>query len=162
MFEKIRSMKTTTTRTLIAGALLAGFTLSCTNLDEHLYDKVTGASFLTSPAAYTSALGAAYTPLYSSGGNHDGWWSVQSISCDEMMIPPRGQDWYDGGQWLRAKRHQFTSRDEGVSNAWANLYGAISNCNRLIETFDPIGTELSKATVAELKAMRAFYYYILL
>ncbi len=154
-------MKKLSTRTLIAGVFLAGFTMSCTNLDEQLFDKVTGNSFLTSPAAYTSALGAAYTPLYAYG-SHNTWWSVNSISSDEMMIPQRGQDWYDGGQWLRAKTHQFSSRDEGVSNAWANLYSAISNCNRLIETFEPLATDLSKATVAELKALRALYYYILM
>lgn len=146
---------------LIATCMLA-FSNSCTNLDEELYSTVTFDNFFKSDEEFISALGAAYSSLIGVMGSHNATWSIQEVSSDELMIPQRGGDWYDGGQWLRMFRHEFTPNEESFNNSWGQLYSGVSACNRLIEQFSAIQSEKAKAFVAELKGLRALYYYWLL
>ena len=88
--------------------------------------------------------------------------SIQEVSSDEIMIPQRGADWFDGGVWLRTHRHEFTAEDPQYNNAWSNLYGGVSTCNRLIFQFEQLGTPEADAFIAELKVLRALYYWWLM
>lgn len=149
---------------LVAGCLLA-FNNSCTNLDEELYSSVTFDNFFKSDEEFIAALGAAYSSLVGLMGNHNAYWSAQEVSSDEMMIPQRGGDWYDGGQWLRMFRHEYLPTEDAFNNAWGQLFGGVSACNRLIEQFSAITGDraaAAKAFVAELRAIRALDYYLLL
>ena len=72
----------------------------------------------------------------------------------------RGGDWYDGGILLQLHRHKFQPDNGIFNNAWNNSYGAINTVNRLIYQFSSI--EGADAYEAELRAIRAFYYFHLL
>jgi starch-binding outer membrane protein, SusD/RagB family len=146
---------------LIAGFLLA-FSNSCTNLDEELYSTVTFDNFFKSDEEFISALGAAYSSLIGVMGSHNATWSIQEVSSDELIIPQRGGDWFDGGQWLRMFRHEYTANEESFNNSWGQLFGGVSACNRLIEQFSGIQGERAKAFVSELRAVRALFYYWLM
>ena len=98
---------------MLALVLLATFNNSCTDLDEKLYDTVTDDNFLKTEEEFIAALGAAYTGLYALG-NHGSYFSVQEVSSDEAMIPTRGADWGDGGQWINAHRHDFKPGDPNI------------------------------------------------
>lgn len=140
------------------------FSLSCTNLDEkkELYDTVTNETFYQTDEEFVAALGAAYTNLYGSFGNADNIMPLQEVTTDEVVVPTRGADWGDGGHWVRLKRHTYNANDPRPTNSWEKLYKGVNTCNRLLATFEPLGTETSKTYVAELKALRAIYYYWLL
>ncbi|MEP7268732.1 MAG: RagB/SusD family nutrient uptake outer membrane protein [Saprospiraceae bacterium] len=146
---------------LIAGMIL-GFSNSCTNLDEELYSTVSFDNFFKSDEEFISALGAAYSSLIGVMGSHNATWSIQEVSSDELMIPQRGGDWYDGGQWLRMFRHEYTPNEESFNNSWGQLFGGVSACNRLIEQFSAIQSDKAKAFVSELRGVRALFYYWLL
>jgi len=146
---------------------LATFNNSCTDLDEKLYDTVTDDNFLKTEEEFVSALGAAYTGLYALG-NHGGYFSVQETSSDEAMIPQRGADWGDGGQWINAHRHDLKPTDGNVNGAWGFLYGGVATCNRLIAQFTllkdggKVEPALADKFIGELRTLRALYYYWLL
>ncbi|MBK6389291.1 MAG: RagB/SusD family nutrient uptake outer membrane protein [Saprospiraceae bacterium] len=146
---------------LIAGALLT-FNNSCTNLDEELYSTVTFDNFFKTDEEFISALGAAYSSLIGVMGNHNATWSIQEVSSDELMIPQRGGDWFDGGIWLRMFRHEYLPTEDAFNNSWGQLFGGVSACNRLIEQFSAIQSDRAKAFVSELRSVRALYYYWLL
>ncbi|HEX5154206.1 MAG TPA: RagB/SusD family nutrient uptake outer membrane protein [Parafilimonas sp.] len=137
---------------------------SCTNLDEKevLYDQVTQDNFFKTDAEYLAALGAAYTNLYGTFGSADNFWPMQEVTTDEMVVPTRGADWGDGGHWVRLKLHTYNADDPRPSNSWNVLFAGVNTCNRVLSIFEPIGTDQSKIYVAELKALRAIYYYWLL
>ncbi len=137
---------------------------SCTNLDEKqvLYDQVTQGNFFKTDAEYLAALGAAYTNLYGTFGNADNLWPMQEVTTDEMVVPTRGADWGDGGHWVRLKLHTYNADDPRPLNSWNVLFAGVNTCNRVLSIFEPIGTDQSKTYVAELKALRAIYYYWLL
>ena len=146
---------------------LATFNNSCTDLDEKLYDTVTDDNFLKTEEEFISALGAAYTGLYGLG-NHGSYFSVQEVSSDEVMIPQRGGDWGDGGQWINAHRHELSPVNPNVDNAWNFLFGGVNTCNRLISQFTQlkeggsVDGALADKFISELRVLRAMYYYWLM
>jgi hypothetical protein len=150
--------------TLIKFSLLGlVFVSSCTKLNEkdELYDTVTSDSFYKTDREILSAVGAAYTNLYSFGGNNT-MIPLNEVTTDEVVVPTRGADWGDGGHWVRLQTHTYTPQDPTPNNTWNFLYGGVTTSNRLIAILDPLGTTQSKAYVSELKALRAIYYYWLL
>jgi len=149
--------------------LIGIFTLvsvpSCTNLDEELYDVVTPEDFLKGEEQYIAYLGAAYTKLYGyAAGNSI--WHMEVATTDEGMYPTRGSDWDDGGEHRRRILHNWTYEDNG--GAWDFSYGGISDCNRLIYTYQTlvedgkIAEEVAAKFIAELSGLRAFFYYMLI
>lgn len=152
---------------LIVAMLLLGFNQSCTNLDEEIFSDLTSENFPTTEEQFISALGATYTSLYGLL-NHNSIFSLQEVSSDEMMIPHRGADWFDGGQWLRVHQHSFNDAEESVNNGWNYLYGGVNNCNRVIALFETlvedgkVAEEDATAFIGEVKVLRALFYYWLL
>lgn len=146
---------------LLVGALLVSVNQSCTNLDEELFDTVTGDNFFKTDEEFISALGAAYTQLYAIG-NHGNFMSSNEVASDEAMIPQRGQDWFDGGVWLRQHRHEYNAEEGQLNGAWNVLYGGVSTCNRLIAQFEALATPATDPFIAELKALRGYFYWQLL
>lgn len=146
---------------LVSGLMLAG--VSCTKLDETelLYDKVNGDEFGKTPLELSSLVGAAYSNLAGIGGNNH-YIPLNEVTTDEMIVPTRGADWGDGGHWVRLKTHSYNSNDPLPGNGWSFCYTGVSTCNRLIATLQTITSDQSKAYIAELKVLRALYYYWLL
>ncbi len=75
------------------------------------------------------------------------------------MISTKGGDWYDGGVLLQLHRHEFAPDNPFFNNAWTFLYGGINTCNRLIYQFQQLNTPAADAFIAELRAVRALWYY---
>ena len=152
---------------LLPAMFLLTFNNSCTDLTENTYDRFTDENFLKTEEEFIAALGAAYTSLYSLG-NHGGYFSLQEVSSDEVMIPQRGGDWGDGGQWINAHRHEPKATDPNVNGAWTYLYGGVNTCNRLIFQFTKLKDEgkvdgaLADKFISELRVLRAMYYYFLI
>lgn len=160
-------MKKYSIKAFAALLLLLVFNQSCTDLDEELFDQVTADSFFKTEEEFISALGAAYTSLYGYTG-HNSYFTTQEVSSDELMIPQRGGDWFDGGLWLRTHRHQFDWNDPNFNNAWNFLYGGVNTTNRLLFQFNEllesgaVEEELAGPFLSELKILRAFWYFLLL
>ncbi|MGE5419324.1 MAG: RagB/SusD family nutrient uptake outer membrane protein [Chloroflexota bacterium] len=145
---------------------LAVFSLSCTKLDEKLYSEVTPANFFKSEAEFVSALGSAYTQLggYASGSVYN----LQEVTTDEMVVPTRGSDWDDGGNWRRLHLHSWKFEDNDMSSAWDFCYAGVNTANRLIYQFTSLSeggqvdATTAEAYIAELKALRNWFYWQLI
>lgn len=150
-------------KALLAGLFVIAFNQSCSDLKETLYDQVKSDEFFKSDDEFIAALGAAYTNLYGFE-NHGSYMALQEISSDEAMIPQRGGDWYDGGQWLNAHRAEFNPQDDNVKNSWLFLFGGVNTCNRLIFQFNKLISEgavdpaLATPFLSELRTLRALWY----
>ena len=142
---------------LVAGMIF--IVPACTNLDEELYSDLAAENFFTTEEENIAALGQAYSSM-THWGNHFNIWTANELSSDELVIPTRGGDWYDGGILLQLHEHRFATDNGIIGNAWNVSYGAINTVNRLIYQFSSI--EGADAYEAELRAIRAFYYFHLL
>jgi starch-binding outer membrane protein, SusD/RagB family len=132
---------------------------SCTNLDEEVFSQISADNVLNTEADVIAAMAGCYSQLYTLG-SHNSTTSASEVSTDEAIIPQRGGDWLDGGQWLRMHRHEYTPAEASFNNAWSDMYIGIGRCNLLIASLESAATY--PAYVAEMRTLRAYYYYRLL
>jgi hypothetical protein len=137
---------------LTVGAFASFSLQSCTNLDEPVYDAIPADQFLKTDAQVAAALGPAYGGLR--GITWD-WFNPSEASSDELIVPTRGGDWFDNGDWLAYSRHTWTPQHGPINGMWGFIFGNISQVNQLI----PV-VSTNKAAVDELRAIRAFYYFM--
>ena len=137
------------------------FTFSCTNLDEELFDRVTPDNFFQTEQELISGLGAAYSG-FGGIGNHSNLWSTNELVSDELIITTKGGDWFDGGVLQQLHLHSFTPDNGFFNNTWGFLYGGVSTTNRLLAQFEELkagGNTSADAIIAELRGVRALWYY---
>lgn len=145
-----------------ASILLCGVGLqSCTNLDENVYSSYTDENFPSSAKQYASMTGPIYVAAQKLFDNN--LYELQEMGSDEIIVPTRGGDWYDGGRYVDMHYHTWTPSHILVNNAWNSGFNAIGTCNQVLGQFDMLPDNESKAqTIAEIKIMRAWFYYLML
>ncbi len=151
--------------TLMCGAL--AFMSACTDLEENLLGEVTTqfdgeepdfGNFDGGGSGPSDGIASAFNQLRNAGSaNHGGYFSIQTVSSDEAAITQKGGDWFDGGIWLDMHRHTYTSTNGPVTGTWAQQYDAIGACNTSLSDGG-----LDANQVAQVRALRAFFYYRLL
>lgn len=140
---------------------------SCTDLEAEVFSDLTPANFPTGEVDVIAAFASCYTNLYGYQ-NHGGYMSSIQIASDENAIPQRGSDWFDGGIWLRQHRHEYDPTEGHLNGAWQFLYTGALQCNDVINLINgpagqaAVSEEQRAAFVAELRALRALFYYWLI
>lgn len=99
-------------------------------------------------------------------GTCRGIYDYNTLTTDEAMIPIRGGDWYDGGLWENMYQHKWNPNDLPLYNTWKYLYKVVVLSNKSLAVIDKysqyLTTEQKSAYKAEVRAVRAlFYYYIM-
>lgn len=152
---------------IVIAALAVSPFNSCTNLDENLYSQIETENFFRNEEEVKAAVGAAYTRLYGLM-NHGNYFSTQEVNSNEVLIPQRGNDWFDGGQWINTHLHTQTGVEDCYNNSWNFLYSGVNTCNRLIlqvgqaKDKGTLATATADAYVSELRGLRALFYFWLL
>lgn len=139
-------------KVLAVGIAVSISTQSCTDLTEPVNDRIPDGQFLQTDAQVAAALGPAYSGLR---GITDNWFNPSEATTDELIVPTRGGDWYDNGDWLAYSRHTWTSQHGPINGIWGYIFSGVSKVNQLI----PI-TSSNPTAKAELRAIRAFYYFM--
>jgi hypothetical protein len=147
------------------------FSVSCTNLDEELYDKVADDNFGKTPSEIQALVGGAYSSLRGFKDNISNAYPtceyvffLNEVASDEATIPTRGTDWFDGGRYQQVQHHDFKPDNGMILAAWRYCYAGIAKVNAIIYQVNKSGLseDAKKPIFAELKAIRAYYYYQLL
>lgn len=149
---------------LLTGLLLVVFMPACTDLDEELFSEIRNDDFFKNQEELDAAVGVAYTNYNEFVGET---WALSEVASDEIVVPTRGNDWFDNGNWQRIHLHQSESGDDRVQGAWRELFKGVSTCNRLIDEFtnliaeDRVTSEDGNLLISELKVLRALFYFFL-
>ncbi len=143
---------------VLVAILIVGSQQSCTKLDERVYSDLNGDKLFDDPDNLIYGFGVAYTNLYQLLGHKNGVVGMDA-GTDLLVVPQRGGDWYDGGEWIRYHRHEWTSTDGYIGRWWTMLYKGVNTCNRLIFTFESVEDIDTAPAIAELRALRAMYYW---
>jgi hypothetical protein len=135
--------------------------ISCTKLDTNVYDQVT--NFWQTPDQIAAGVAPAYSGLrnYAPANNV---FSLNEVSTDEVIVPIRGGDWNDNGNWEKLWKHTWKPDHPQLSDTWEYIYSSIARVNSILQTvnaIDPKPNE-SASIIAELKTIRAFYNYLAL
>lgn len=143
---------------LFAGALCAG--TSCTDFDVDMHSAYTEDTFPKTPEQFVAVTGPVYT---AARDYFRDYFDLQTSGSDEVIIPTRGGDWFDGGKWRDMHMHTWSPSHEIVRNAWNWGYNAIGTCNRVLGVLENSPeSETKEQTIAEIKTMRAWYYYLMM
>jgi starch-binding outer membrane protein, SusD/RagB family len=142
---------------------IAASVLSCTKLDEKVYDKIPGVLYPETPEQVASLSVVTYQKLQPMADDNGWWFLAQELSSDGLAGPTRAADWYDGGKWLNMHRHTWTNDDEGVNRMWSAFWTGITTCNQILDLMNalPQNTALT-AKKREVEVIRSFYYYLLI
>lgn len=150
------------------------FLFSCDKfLEENPKDRLPeGEGFNTLSDLYLNAVASLYTYVggYSDSqglqGTGRGVYDLNTFTTDEAIIPTRGGDWYDGGFWQGLFLHKWGVENDAIQATWEYLYKVVMLCNQSLEKIDVFAKTHPDTGLpayrAEVKAMRAMYYYYLM
>jgi hypothetical protein len=135
---------------------------SCTDLDAPVYDKV--GTFWQTPLQIEQGMAHAYVqlrnyaPTFFYGPNV---YDLHEMSTDEIIVPVRGGDWHDQVLWEHLWKHTWTPTSVAVNDGWLFIFSGIGGVNQIIESLEsiPEPPDNLNALIAEMRAVRAFYYY---
>ena len=144
----------------IITAIILGVASGCTKLDTPVYSNIENANFWKTPDQVAAGIAPAYTQLQ--GLCVWDFQELNGVSTDEIIIPTRGNDWYDNGNHQRVYLHNWTPTEETVNSAWSTIFGGIGKCNFILDVVNGLPEKPSNIDNinAELKALRAYYYLL--
>ena len=136
---------------------------ACTDLTEVPQSGIAAENFYRNQDEVIGGLASVYAQLRTT---NDEYYNTSEISTDELIVPTRGQDWYDNGKWLDLHGQAFTPNSpaglDNINSAWVNMFQGVARANVVLNGMANT-TFASKATVtAELRVLRAWYYFLLM
>ena len=143
------------------GVAVAGlFTSSCLNLDETPYDFITDATLdFTNEQTISELSGNVYSYLRKTYWTYYGMWDWNEDASDLHLFPSRiGAGW--GDYYISYHKHEFSPSIESINYViWYHSYVGIMYANQCLANQTLL--ESKPAIAAEIRALRAFFYYIL-
>src|SRR5437764_7237407 len=138
---------------------------NCTSLTETPHDALTPETAFKTPAEILAGVAGVYAGLRPV--EWVGYITLQDLTTDVAIVPTRGSDWGDNGQWLDLHRQTWTANSAGtlafMNGAWNDMFGAIAKANLMIGVLKKANIGATgDTTLAELRTLRAWDYYMLM
>lgn len=131
--------------------LLAGFAVSCVELDTPPYDGETDLTYWEKPGTSLNVLNSCYSNLYS---------AEEVFYADAMTDNAYTKATTNLPQAIG--NGSYSPDDPYVKSVWDFRYSGIRLCNQLTENIDKepgLSTELYNRYLGEVKVIRAFLYF---
>lgn len=169
MVEQLRIKMMKTKFLIYTAALVFTFATtvsSCTDLDEKVYSEVLASSFKPTERDLPYILAPVYAPFRALMFGWQGYFDLQEESADAIITPVRPNGWDDAGTYRRMHQHTWTSEQWQPTNTWNQAFSAITRTNMVIMQIEdgsiPLPDAVGSAAIAELRAVRALAYFLLL
>ena len=138
----------------------------CTDLEETPVSSLVPETFYGDEEELLSGLAAIYAQLRNTlPGTAGTYYQLSEVSSDEMIVPTRGSDWFDNGKWLEFQRQTWGPNSVGtlgdINGAWVQAFTGVTRANFLLEALDVVTIADKEVIQAEVRTLRAFYYYML-
>jgi starch-binding outer membrane protein, SusD/RagB family len=137
---------------------------ACTDLTEVPDDALTPGNAFKTEAEILAGVASVYAGLR---GTHWGVYNLSEITTNEVIVPTRGNDWYDNGRWLEIHKQTWTANSgsalDDMNGTWNDLFSGVARSNLMLSVMEkqPASTQRDR-TIAELRTLRAWYYYLLM
>lgn len=147
-----------TTSIIAVGSII----VSCKKLEKNVYNDVPTENFYQTPAQIAAGVAPVYAALVPL--QTEGVFQANEVSSDEMVVPTRGGDWFDGGKWQALWKHSFTSDIGTFNDAWNNLSTGITKANFILNILTNLPTKPANinSITAEVKVVRDYYIFYLM
>jgi starch-binding outer membrane protein, SusD/RagB family len=134
----------------------------CIDLDETPLSAITPENFYRTPEEVMGGLASVYSGLQ---GSLWGYYNLSEVTTDEIIVPTRGNDWFDGGRWLEMHRQTWSATStagEDINGVWNSAYTGVARANVLLSVLPNVALVDKDVVEAEVRTLRAFYYYMLM
>lgn len=132
-------------------------------LEENPVSVITPENFYQNAEEVLGGVAATYNQLRGTLWNY---YNLSEISTDEMVVPTRGQDWFDNGRWLEIHQQAWAANSpsglDDINGAWVIFFSGVANANVVLEALQNVTIADQAVFEAELRALRALYYYMLM
>ena len=132
---------------------------ACTDLTEVPQSSITPGNFYRNETEAIGGLASVYAGMRNFNGDV---FNVNEVSTDEMIVPTRGTDWYDGGTWLDLHRQTWTANSPATlamfNGAWGALFNGVARANVLLNALQKVTFASKPVVVAEARVLRAMFY----
>lgn len=137
---------------------------TCTKLTEVPHDALTPSTAFHTDQEVLAGLAGVYAQMRSTESNGE-FAAMEELTTDALVVPTRGSDWYDNGQWLDMHRQTWTANSNGTLNfltgTWNDLFSGVAKANLMIGVLTTSSAANKDVIIAELRTLRAWYYYML-
>lgn len=127
---------------------------ACTKLDQKL-----GSSIVYDPnsgtADVTSLLNGCYNDMNGFWHGTSGLRAFEDLTSDELVVPTRGGDWDDNGDWRRFHNHSWTPTHSYIKGAF-NTLGQMESDAISTLAFNPTPAQADEALF--LRSVAQFYF----
>jgi len=145
--------------TIITGTVLIFLTNSCFDLSETVYSLVPADGFFRTEKDVIAYAGRAYVKLQPYP-EEQRLWSLGENASDELVIPRKfNGEWFDQGRWKDIHQHKVAANNKILTQSWDMVFEGISACNEILLVITPVQFENKERVLAEIRILRAFYYY---
>jgi hypothetical protein len=149
------------------GALLlassAGAVQGCTDLTEVPRDALTPQNAFRTDEEILAGSASVYAQLRRTQW---AYYNLSSITTDEQLVPTRGSDWFDNGRWLEIYRHTWGANSgsalDDMNGLWNDMFSGVAKANLMISVVEAGSSPTKEANLAELRTLRAWFYYVLM
>jgi len=136
---------------------------ACTDLTEVPEDALTPDNGFKNDEEILAGVASVYARLRSTMW---GYFNLSEITTEEVIVPTRGSDWYDNGRWLEIYKHTWTANSgsalDDMNGTWNDLNSGVARANLMIDIVEGAGGPNAEPFLAELRSLRAWYYYMLM
>ena len=152
--------------TVIVSLFLGPLTSCDDMLKEESFGNPTAEDMLQNEENFILLVGQIYTEIKWLH-DHWGYWGLNTLSADEAVCPVRnpGGHWDDSGYWKGLNTHEWDADGKAFKNVWETCNAGAVLCNKVLHQIDQykdnVDPLLYNRYVAELKTIRAYYYFTL-
>ena len=142
-------------------ALSLSMLIGCTDLDVPVISELTPATFPKTEEDFISVTGAVYYYL------HFKYYTInqiliQELSGDCAVLTANGGNWYDDGRYQRWHLHRPNADQRFLRESWTAWFNGISKINSVLSLLEGAeDSDAKKMSIAEMRVMRAFFYFII-
>lgn len=137
---------------------------SCTKLDEELYSEVRTTEFGQNDKEINALVGPIYSTLKGHNLSWDFYMVMDELAGGMMAVPGfKGGDWGEP-MWRETMTHGWDANSYGFNWAYIHPMSSIALCNQIyyqVENNPAVSEEDKVRTLAEIRGVRAFWYYTL-
>lgn len=114
-------MKTNKITNLILGGIACMLTATSCDVEPTFYSQVVPETFYTSQDAVWERFNRPFTHWRWWVAQDRARWELQELGTDEICVPTRGSDWYNGAIYQKFHHHEYTEDMTSIETGWTNF-----------------------------------------
>jgi len=135
--------------------------VSCTDLQEKVLDEQLVNNLVNDPNNIESLINPPYASLRHTI-EWNNYWGLQEITTDEVIVPARGTDWYDSGDWQSLHLQTWGADHVRLKNTWEALNQGVSRANTAVNYIEKFKqTAITTQYINEARFLKSYYMYLL-